>query len=94
MALPALCLPSVYPSHEAYLRCAPRARSPFLDLLDLPGGEALAPRLREGEALELEFDVIGRELRLVNCWKGYEDLWLAALTAAVDQRERQEAALG
>lgn len=88
-------IPPGFASKEAFLcscRGGRRVQSPFLSLLDFPGGAAVAELLVEGGSVEVEFDVIGRELRLVGMWEEYSALWFDAFAAAIHQRERPAAA--
>ena len=55
-------IPPGFTSRKAYLLSefgGANIRSPFLDLLDFPGGVDLMNKLEEGGEIELEFDVLG-----------------------------------
>jgi hypothetical protein len=71
--------PPGWPSSRAWLIGCPAARrgpSPFLALKDLPGGKAVLDLLVEGGDLEVEFEVIGRQMWQFNAWDEYKGLWL------------------
>lgn len=69
-----------------------RASSPFIELdCDNPIDAEILALLVEGGEIEIEFDTIGRHLKLLGAdrWLEYRDIWCASLLCALCQRETQ-----
>lgn len=89
-----LAIESFRPTKRHWLLGSPyakRTRSPFLELKDFPDAEEVISLLRENEDIEVEFDTIGREMKIFEVWNEYRGLWFDALKAAVEMREREDA---
>lgn len=87
-----LAIERLWPTKESWLIGSPFARrtpSPFSFLKEFPGWESVADKLIECGELEIEMDVLGRELQIFGAWEGAKGLWFEALEAAVTRREME-----
>jgi hypothetical protein len=68
-----------------------RASSPFLDLdFDHPIDAKILDLLAEAQDIEIEFETIGRHMKLLGAdrWLEYRSLWRDALLCALEARNR------
>lgn len=89
-----IAIESLWPTKRHWLLGSPYARrtpSPFLDLRTFPGWESLSPLLQENGEIEVEFDTLGRELKIFGVWGEYGMVWFEALKVAVEARGTGEA---
>lgn len=86
-----IAIESLWPTRRHWLLGSPYARktaSPFLELKDFPEWEEVVPLLQENGEVEIKFDTIGRELKILGAWDGFRAYWFDALRAALERRER------
>lgn len=69
-----------------------KASSPFLDLKKVNLIDAkILDLLSEGQEIEIEFETLGRHIKLLGSykWLKYESLWKNALLCALEAREKE-----